>query len=92
MKANYGKDARRIDQRIEDLKSAPNLEAVFKLPGARCHRLKGDKSGLFAISVTGQRRIIFEAIPSETTVLDDSPSSYSSITSIRIVDDKGYHF
>jgi len=53
------KVARKYIQRINIIKSAKNLDAVKKLPGLRCHPLKGDRKGQYAVNLTGFYRLIF---------------------------------
>jgi proteic killer suppression protein len=56
----FGKQvARKYVQRITLIKKARNLEEVMKLPGLRCHPLKGDRAGQYAVNLTGFYRLIF---------------------------------
>ncbi len=45
--------------RINILQAARDLHEVKRLPGLRCHPLKGDRKGKWAINLTGQMRLIF---------------------------------
>lgn len=38
------------------------LNELMQLPGLRCHELKGDRKGQYAIKLTGFYRIIFTVI------------------------------
>jgi len=56
----YGKDvARRYVLRINTIKSAQDIEELCRLPGLRCHELKGALRGHWAINLTGFHRLIF---------------------------------
>jgi len=51
--------ARKYIQRINIVKSAQNIDELSMLPGLRCHPLKGDRQGQYAINLTGFYRLIF---------------------------------
>lgn len=42
------------------IEAAKTLAQVGKFPGWRLHPLKGDKEGLYSLSVTGNWRLIFK--------------------------------
>ncbi len=51
--------ARKYIQRIGIIQKADSLDDLKKLPGLRCHALKGSRKGEFAINLTGFDRLIF---------------------------------
>lgn len=51
--------ARKYIQRITLIKNAKDLNEVMSLPGLRCHPLKGDRKGEYAVKLTGFYRLIF---------------------------------
>ncbi len=53
------RNARIIQQRLLDLNGVSNLSEMRLLPG-RCHRLKGDREGQFALDLEHPKRLIFE--------------------------------
>ena len=56
----YGRQvARKYIQRINIIKHSRNIDELSRLPGLRCHPLKGDRQGQFAINLTGFYRLIF---------------------------------
>jgi len=56
----YGETvARRYIERINIIKSARDIEELERLPGIKCHPLKGDRRGQWAIKLTAQMRLIF---------------------------------
>lgn len=56
----YGRDvARKYIQRISIIKQARDINELCALPGLRCHALKGDRQGQWAIKLTGFYRLIF---------------------------------
>ena len=51
--------ARRYIGRINIIKQTHSLKELMQLPGLRCHELKGDRKGQYAINLTGYYRLIF---------------------------------
>ncbi len=51
--------SKKLPQRIKELKSFNSLNDVPVNPPFRRHKLKGDQKNHFAVSVTGQYRLIF---------------------------------
>jgi proteic killer suppression protein len=50
---------RKYIQRINIIKTTNSLDDLKKLPGIRCHPLKGDRTGQYAVNLTGFYRLIF---------------------------------
>jgi toxin HigB-1 len=50
---------RRYILRINIIKGAKNIHVLQKLPGLRCHPLKGDRKGQWAVDLIGRYRLIF---------------------------------
>lgn len=56
----FGKDvARKYIQRVNLIKASNSLEEIERLPGLRCHELKGKRRGQYAVNLTGFYRLIF---------------------------------
>ena len=56
---SYGPEvARRYIQRINIIKQARNIEELKSLPVLRCHSLRGNYRGEYAIKLTGFYRLI----------------------------------
>lgn len=53
------KVARRFIQRVNILKHTPDYNTLMKLPGLRCHPLKGDRDGQWAVTLIDRWRLIF---------------------------------
>jgi len=51
--------AHKYVERINLIQVAADLEELRKLPALKCHPLKGDREGQYAISLTGFYRLIF---------------------------------
>jgi len=83
---HFGILARKINQRIQELASSENLEMIRKIPAAKCHELKGDRTGQFAVAISGNYRLIF--VP----LLENNESTqWSKITRIQIIKIEDYH-
>jgi len=52
--------ARKYIQRINIIQQSRNLDELTRLPGLRCHALKGERRGQYAINLTGFYRLIFK--------------------------------
>ena len=50
---------RKYIQRINIIKQTRDIEELLRLPGLRCHPLKGDRKGQYAVNLTGFYRLIF---------------------------------
>ena len=50
---------KRYIQRINLIKYTRNIDELKQLPGLRCHPLKGDREGQYAVNLTGFYRLIF---------------------------------
>jgi toxin HigB-1 len=51
--------APRLEEQLQALHTATVIDDM-DLPGWRLHTLKGDKSGLWAVNVSGNWRVVFE--------------------------------
>lgn len=66
----FGADvAKRYIQRIQIIKAARSVDELSKLPGLRFHALTGDRSGEYAINLTGFYRLIVTIVGSEVQVV-----------------------
>ena len=51
--------ARKYIQRVNIIKNVFDIDELLLLPGLRCHPLKGDRQGQYALKLTGFYRLIF---------------------------------
>ena len=51
--------ARKYIQRVNIMKQVRDINELCNLPGLRCHPLKKDRKGQWAINLTGFYRLIF---------------------------------
>lgn len=86
IKQYYGANAKKINQRIEELKSAPTLHDIHKMPQARCHELTNNRKGQLAVSVSGKDRIVFIPDNEPIPYKEDGGIDWKKITRIKILE------
>lgn len=85
---NYGTlQAKKIMMRMKVLKAAKNLDEVPKQRPDRCHQLKGDRKGYFAVDLVHPFRLIFRP----KILSSDEIYDLTKITSIIIFGVENYH-
>jgi len=60
----------RIIDALAVIEAVPHVTRIGTLPGLRLHRLKGDLSGFWSVSISGNWRIIFRVDGEEVFDLD----------------------
>jgi proteic killer suppression protein len=60
----------RIIDVLAVMEAVPHVTRIGTLPGLRLHRLKGDRSGLWSVSISGNWRIVFRVDGEEVFDLD----------------------
>lgn len=84
MAKSFGQLARKVNQRLMELKDADNLAVMGTIAAARCHELTGDRKGELTVDISPNFRVIFEPnhdpIPKKT----DGGLNWEEVTKIRI--------
>jgi len=81
----YGANqAKRIRQRLDDLRAADTLEQMRNLPG-RCHELKGDMAGQLSLDLVHPYRLIFEPANNPVPKKPDEGLDWKQVTAIRVI-------
>ncbi|MCL5287774.1 MAG: type II toxin-antitoxin system RelE/ParE family toxin [Acidobacteria bacterium] len=75
--------AKLLRRRLDDLRAAPNLETMRKLPG-RCHELRGDRAQQLSIDLDGPYRLIFCPSNNPVPLKPDGGLDWSKVTAILI--------
>ena len=83
--------AKKVNQRMKELRAADNLEDFMSIPAARCHLLHGDKKDCYAVDISGNHRLIFEPDHNPLPKKDDNSVDHLRITDIRILNTEDYH-
>jgi plasmid maintenance system killer protein len=87
----YGeRGAKRLRQRLDDLRAASTLEVMRALPG-RCHELTGNRSGQLALDIEGRYRLIFEPADEPLPQKNDGGLDWKNVTIVRILGVEDYH-
>lgn len=88
---SFGKYARNVNQRLQELIAAENLSIMRTLPAARCHELTGDRKGELAVSISGNYRLIFRPDHDPLPRKDDGGLNWVKVTKIQINEIADYH-
>jgi len=89
---NYGTRAKKVKQRLDELKAAANLAVMMTIPAADCHELDGNRKGQFAVQISGNHRIIFLADQATLTIKENGQTDFTAITIIEILNiGEDYH-
>lgn len=87
LKKHYGKMAKKIQQRLDEFDAAKTLQQIPSDPPPRCHSLKGDREGSFAVDVSGNYRMIFEGYDKN----DQQSVEKDKIVTVQIISIEDYH-
>lgn len=90
IKKEYGTMAKKVSQRMEQLKAADNLAVLMTLP-VNCHALKGGRAGEWAVDISGNYRLIFEINHNPIPIKNDRSIDTILVTDIRILETTDYH-
>lgn len=78
------KRAKRILQRLSDLRAAKVLEDMRNIPG-RCHELRHDRAGQFSLDLDHPYRLIFEPANEPVPRKPDGGINWHKVTVIKIL-------
>ena len=76
--------AKRIRQRLDDLRAASSLDVMLMLPG-RCHELKQDRAGQISLDLDHPYRLIFEPANHPVPLKEVGGLDWNNITAIMIL-------
>lgn len=91
MQKAYGDRAERLKLRLGVLAKAACLADVPTDPPPRCHPLKGDYQGCYAVDISGNWRLIFEPIATRNDDAKGTEPNLSEVTAILILGVIDYH-
>ena len=90
LERNYGKSAKKIKNRLDDLAMVDNLQDAMHLPG-RHHPLTGDRKGQFACDLEHPFRLIYEPANEPLPIDENKALIYKEVTIIEIIEVTDYH-
>ncbi|HOE11929.1 MAG TPA: killer suppression protein [bacterium] len=92
LKKEYGNQmARCIMLRIAVLRAPPTLAEVPTCKPIRCHALKGDRKGCFAVDLVQPYRLLFRPYVESIPCKADGGLDLSRVNVIQIVEVVDYH-
>ena len=91
IKISFGDMAKKVSMRLDDIRAAPNLAVLKQIPQAACHQLKGDRVGEWAVSISGNHRLIFELDHDPIPLKEDGSIDEIVITDIVVTGTEDYH-
>jgi len=91
IKKAYGINAKIIAIRLAQISAAFSLQVLMTVPGAKCHALTGDMKGSWAISVSGNDRLIFYITHDPIPLNPDKSINVSMVTKITLLRIQDYH-
>ena len=83
--------SRVLQIRMAVLNSARNLAQVPATPPDRCHMLRGDRMGQYAVDLVHPYRLIFEPNHDSMPRLPDGGINLEEVTSITVIEVLDYH-
>ena len=83
--------SRVLQIRMAVLTSARNLSQVPITPPDRCHMLRGDRMGQYAVDLVHPYRLIFEPNHDPVPRLPDGGVNLDEVTSITVIEVLDYH-
>lgn len=88
----YGSEcAEKVASRLQTLEAADSLADVMKVPQCRCHPLKGDRAGEFAVDVKHPFRLVFKPAHNPLPEKEDGGLDLTKVTSVEILRIEDYH-
>lgn len=92
IKKALGNNAKTVSLRLEQIKAAPTLATLVSvLQNKKCHPLTGDMAGEWAISISGNYRIIFEITHDPVPENEDGSVDTKKVTQITLLRVQDYH-
>jgi plasmid maintenance system killer protein len=85
IKKNFGNNAKRVTQRMDDIISSNNLFELCSIPAANCHPLSGDRNGEWAVDISANNRLIFVIDQDPIPIKDDGSIDRIKVTDIKII-------
>jgi len=78
--------AKKIQNRLDDIFAAETLEDFRSIFPGRCHELKGDRKGHISLDVVHPYRLLFRASESPPPSRTDGGLDWDSVHSVTIIE------
>jgi len=80
------KMARKMQQRLMELKAASCLADISRVPPTRCHPLSGNRDGQLSIDLEHPYRLLFIPANDPIPITQDGGLDWTKITEIEVVE------
>ncbi len=87
----FGNMAKKVAQRLEQLRAAPTLFDMQNYPAARCHQLTGNRKGEWALDISVNHRMLFQINQDPIPLNKDRSVNTLKVTEIMIIETDDYH-
>jgi proteic killer suppression protein len=84
-------NARKLQQRLFELRTTDNLADMMQFASARCHALRGDRAGQYAVSLQGPWRLVFVPDVDPLPRRADGGLDLAAVSAIEIMEVEDYH-
>ena len=84
VKRQGARRAKKINQRLDDLRAAENLSIMRNLPG-RCHELSGDHRGQLSLDLDHPWRLIFVPADDPPSIKSDGGIDWPNVRVVKII-------
>ncbi len=91
IKKAFGNNAKTVALRLAQIEAAVTLKVLMTVPGAKCHSLTGDMKGEWALSVSGNYRLIFQITHEPVPMNEDGSVNSGLVTQITLLRIQDYH-
>ncbi len=91
LKREYGQLAKKIKQRLLELRAAETLAVMRTLPAANCHELTGNLVGHLAVDISKNWRMLFTPNHDPIPALPDGGLDWNDVVSVCVENIKDYH-
>ena len=87
MQMKWGRSlARRLKQRLMELRAATTLRDIGRTPPARCHELKGKRKGQLSVDLEHPYRLIFKPDHSPLPRRKDGGLDWDNVTRVMVIE------
>ena len=83
--------ARSLKIRLAVLKNASSLSQVPTTPPDRCHMLRGDRHGQYAVDLVNPYRLVFQPTDDPVPLKRDGGVDLDEVRAVTIIDIVDYH-
>lgn len=87
---SYGKSAKKLKIRLDDMAISENLKELMALPG-RHHHLAGGRKGQFACDLEHPFRLVYEPANEPLSTDKNDALIYKKVTIVEIIEVTDYH-